>query len=246
MDILSLFFPRCCYICNKQGEYLCPTCKKLFKRNLPECYLCRRISNGFDTHQDCHIKLENRIENKDHLDRIFVCWEYNKQTSTILKTLKYKYVTDTSEVLFGFFLECLKTSCFNKYLKDTLLIPVPISRQRMRDRGFNQSELFSTYVSHSLGLDVCTDLILRKNDNTHQSLMDKGERKKIQNEMNPFQIENSLKYINVLEKKYASITILDDVITTGSTLESVFKCLRNKFPRIPIQALCMFRGKMRY
>ena len=103
MSFLDLFYPKYCYVCNKQGEYLCKTCKKIFKRNLPECYVCRKISNGFKTHPECNSK---------HLDKVFVCWEYNKESSTILKKLKYRQVTDTSEVLFDFFSECLEKSCF--------------------------------------------------------------------------------------------------------------------------------------
>jgi ComF family protein len=234
MNLLDLIYPKFCYICGKQGEYICSKCKKLFRRSLPECYVCRRITNGFTTHSHCR---------HNHLDRVFVCWEYDKQTSTILKKLKYGGVTTTSSILFKFFTECILDSCFHEYLDKTLLIPVPISKQRLRDRGFNQSEIFSQHISKSLGLDTDTKLIQRKDSSTHQALKDKKERIETYLSDNPFIMS---KRNTFTQNKYKSITIVDDVITTGSTLKAMHRCIREIYPDIPIQAICMYRGRRVY
>ena len=227
----DFFFPRYCNICGKKGDYLCNLCKKLFKRNLPECYTCRRLSSDFNSHSSC--------KSKKSLYRIFVCWEYNRNTSNILKKLKYKYVTDTSETLFTFFLELLTISCFKKHLKGTLLIPVPLSNNRFRERGFNQSELLARYISKNLNIDIDNDLIFRSIDSKHQASKNKDERKYINSDSFKLIGKRNLNH-------YKSITIVDDVITTGSTLEAIASCIRGRYPDITIQGLCMFRGRAKY
>ena len=109
---MDLLFPKVCSICKRRGEYLCKTCKKLFKRNLPECYICREISSNFQTHDSCKTDLS--------LDYVFVSWEYNSLSSDLLKKYKYSYVYDISAILSQFFLESILNSNFKNIEKHTL------------------------------------------------------------------------------------------------------------------------------
>lgn len=225
-SLLDLVYPKSCHICGKYGEYLCNTCKKSFRRNLPECYICRRISPNFCTHIRC--------KKNYSLDKVIVAWEYNKMSSRILKSYKYKGVQDLGRYLSEFLLESIGKVEFN----NSLFIPVPISFLRRNERGFNQTELLTEYISRHYHCDFSFDLIGRKTEKGHQSLKDRESRLRETN--SNFYIKDSTSL-----DKYNSVTILDDVITTGSTLENISRIIK-KEKDISVNALCLFRGKPYY
>lgn len=230
--LLDIFFPKSCTICSRKGVYLCERCRKLFKRNLPECYVCRRVSSEYRTHDEC--------KKNGSLDRVFVCWEYNDLSSDILKKFKYSGVTDISETLCLFFLECLNMSNIGDLLKNTLLVNIPISDIRMNERGFNQTYDLTEHIAKSLGLEFESEMMGRKYSRGHQALRDSQERK--EDDGGDFFFK---KVVDV--SKFKSITLVDDVITTGSTLEKACIFLRETFGQdLEVNALCIFRGKPNY
>lgn len=232
MDILDVFFPKSCTICKRKGAYLCDKCKKLFKRNLPECYLCRRISSNYKTHNTC--------KKGNSLNHVFVSWKYDSFSSNIIKKYKYKSVYTVSDVLVKFLIESLSNSSFKEIMKDSLITNVPISTVRLHDRGFNQTEEFAKEIAKFLNLKYSGDLIMRKVEFGHQSLRDKEERE--ENLEKEFYIKKKID----LEKK-KSITIVDDVLTTGATLEAIVDTIRESYNTdIDINAICMFRGRPYY
>ncbi len=225
-SLLDLVYPKSCHICGKYGEYLCNTCRKSFKRNLPECYICRRISPNFCTHTQCK---------RDYsLDRVVVAWEYNKISSKVLKSYKYKGMQDIGKYISEFLLRSIETIDF----RDSLFISVPISFLRRSERGFNQTELLVENVSKHYKCDFSFDLIGRKVEKGHQSLKDRKSR--LAKTISDFYIKDSS-----LLDKYNSVTILDDVITTGNTLENISRIIKKR-KNISVNALCLFRGKPYY
>lgn len=232
MDILDIFFPRSCSICKRKGVYLCERCKKLFKKNLPECYVCRRISSNYKTHAIC--------KKFNSLDYVFVCWKYDSLSSDLLKKYKYKGIYTISEVLLKFLVENFLNSQFKDVITDSLIVNVPVSSVRLHDRGFNQTEEFAKGIARNLDLKYSNDLLMRKTEYGHQSLRDKQERE--YNLENEFYIKKGIDI-----EKFKSVTIVDDVLTTGATLESIVDLVRKHYNKnIQINAICLFRGRPRY
>lgn len=230
-SLLDILFPKTCSICGRKGIYLCDSCKKLFKRNLPECYICRRISQNFRTHEYC---LKH-----NSLNSVFVGWEYNSLSSDLLKKYKYGGAYDMVSILSTFFIDTLDRSIFPEILRNTLITNVPISYMRLNERGFNQTYEVSKCISERFDLPFYSNLIGRKNTRGHQALKDRSERGDID--------EESF-YVREYDiSPFKSITIVDDVITTGATLEAVCQTLRKFYGRdLIINAICMFRGKTYY
>lgn len=232
MDIL---FPKSCTVCSKKGSYLCCRCKKLFKRNLPECYICRRLSSDYKTHRDCKKK-----QGEKSLDTVFVSWEYNNLSSDLLKKFKYNYVYEISSILSEFFVETLSSSVFPKSLNQTLLLNVPIAKNRLRERGFNQTLDISKAIANTLKLDFSEDLLLRKDTYDHQSMKDRESR--TLTSKNDFIVKN-----NIDLTAFKNIAIFDDVLTTGVTLESICQQLRATYGQdLVVHGICMFRGRPYY
>ena len=231
-QVINILYPRYCTVCHRYGNYLCDTCRKSFKCNLPECYVCRRLSSGYATHEKC--------KDFSSLNRVFVAWEYSTSSSKILKLYKYKSVRDAYQLLSELLIERILASGYNQYLEKTLFIPVPISNVRTRERGFNQSELITSLVAKRFNKEINSEIIGCKNTKTHRAGQNAVQR--YQSSENPFFIAKDLDISH-----YTSITILDDVITTGVTLENITRVLRHTYGRkLQINAICLFRGKPNY
>lgn len=98
-----------------------------------------------------------------------------------------------------------------------LIVPVPISKTTLKSKGFNHSELLAKKISKNLNIPMCTDIVLRKNNSIPQHKLSKLER--ILNADQSF-------YLNPETKMNAtSILLVDDVSTTGSTLNACSKIL---------------------
>jgi|GEM_PF-441292 ComF family protein len=234
-NLLDTIFPRSCSICKRKGDYLCDHCKKLFKRSIPECYICRKISPNYKTHYECKEERKN-----SSLDHVFVAWEYNSLSSILLKKYKYNYVQSISNTLIEIFIESIKNSTFDINLPGSILTNVPLAENRLRERGFNQTTEIAKKVAEAFNLLFVEDLVKRKEGYGHQALRDKEERKGIKE--GTFTLKN-----NFYLEEYSSITILDDVITTGATLEAIASTLRKNTDKdIEINALCLFRGRPYY
>lgn len=231
-QVVDILYPKYCTVCHRYGNYLCDTCKKSFKCNLPECYVCRRLSPGYATHEKC--------KNTFSLNRIFVAWEYNVSSSKILKLYKYKNIKDVYQQLSNLLIERILANGYNRYLGETLFIPVPISSVRTRERGFNQSELITSIVARRFNNEMNTLLIGCKNTHVHRARQNVVQR--YQYHENPFYIAKDTDI-----SRYSSITILDDVITTGVTLENVTRLLRHTYgSNLHVNAICLFRGRPNY
>jgi ComF family protein len=158
----------------------------------------------------------------------------------LLKKYKYGYAYDISSTLSDFFLKVFQDSTYSELLTNSLITNVPISSSRLHERGFNQTYDISKKIADIYNLDCNNSLILRKSTSEHQSLKDKGERDLISK--SDFLL---LKDVNI--SKYESITIVDDVMTTGATLEAIADLLRSHYGnQLVVNALCMFRGKPYY
>jgi len=231
-SLSNFLFPRMCSICKRYGNYICDDCKKLLKRNLPECYICRRLSPSYVSHPLCKTQVS--------LEKVFVAWEYNILSSSILKQYKYKNVKDIAEVLSTLFIDSILASTFARDIEKTLLVPVPISNLRRNERGFNQMEHITTRIGKYWGLDIESNFISCRNSTLHQASKSKMERD-ISKE-NLFYIDNPVDI-----SKYKSITLVDDVITTGNTLEKISFVIKSYYGiHTTVNALCMFRGKPYY
>jgi ComF family protein len=231
-SFLDILFPKSCSICCRKGTYLCNRCKKLFKKTLPECYKCRRINCNYKTHNFC--------KREKDLDAVFVCWEYNSLTSDLLRKYKYGYVYDIDTALVEFATERIVESNYMELLENTLITNIPISSLRLRERGFNQTYSISKRISEVFELEFNSALIGRKHSIEHQAFKEKDERKHMEEE--EFYISKPQDINN-----FSSITIVDDVITTGTTLENASYCLKKYYGEsLIVNAICMFRGKPYY
>lgn len=214
---LGLIFPIKCLECGRFGNYVCLRClrtisiKKDFecigcKRNTPfgqTCYLCAKTSS---------------------VDQLLVVADYkNSLVEKILKFLKYKFISDLEQSLFVLVKKYLRwltsDKKFNVFEANPLLIPVPLHQKRLNWRGFNQSELLAKDLSDTFQMEFSNDIIGRTINVTPQvDIKEREER--LKNLDGIFVVKNGDKI------KGRDILIVDDVCTTGTTLNECAKVLK--------------------
>jgi ComF family protein len=114
------------------------------------------------------------------------------------------------------------------------LIPVPIHKNRQRERGYNQAEELATEISRLTGIPVYNNIIKRVKETIPQK------------ELNPRERQNNLKKaFNIAQNvvKLNKTIIIDDIYTTGSTIDAVAVELRNiGVKEVYFLALCIGEG----
>lgn len=100
------------------------------------------------------------------------------------------------------------------------IIPVPLSKKRLIQRGFNQSYLLSMPVSEKLTLPLLDDLLLKTRDTPPQSLLTREER--LKNQKGSFKVNSKYKRIP------SRVVLVDDVVTTGATLNECARILKKE------------------
>lgn len=99
----------------------------------------------------------------------------------------------------------------------TMIIPVPLHPLREKKRGYNQSQKFAEGLAQSMQIPVCSDVLLRKYKTETQTR--KSAFKRWENVKSVFMLDNRERLIN------QHVIIVDDVITTGSTIEACIQLL---------------------
>lgn len=207
--IKNIFLPNTCLACESVVESygLCNTCIRLLRMSrCPACKFCGTPLLYSLEDQPCQ-KCANKT---NYISKLYSVFEYNNIIKNII--IKFKNCAD-------FRLQKWMTNMMSILINDIdvdYVIPVPMHLIRQINRGYNQSAILAIDVASHLGCSCRLD-ILYKNCSRRQANLDKQER--IRNLLGTFYISENT---NIIGKK---ILIVDDVKTTGATLEECAKVL---------------------
>ncbi|MBN2101011.1 ComF family protein [Candidatus Dojkabacteria bacterium] len=211
-------------MCHTPGTWLCRSCQSRYlTENLPECAVCRKVSTGFVTHPQCKTDFPT--------DQVVILWRYNRLGRAFMNKLKlglrYRIVDH--------FIGIAQSKIHVLIPPTSILIPVPAHPLRLKERGFNQSEIIANSIAQITG---CTTLnaLSRSHLGTHQTGTSRRER--LLQKSNEFLIKKELHS----RLKNEKIVIVDDVCTTGATLHNCALALVPVQPK-SISAIALFRGK---
>lgn len=218
VSFLDTLFPLFCFGCGVHGEYLCKKCLDIFPRRLKQrCPTClKRTTPRGETCFDC--------SHKNSLDGLFAASLYRSPlVSATIHAFKYQFIPGFSIPLGKWLAE--RVSEVDLPLPD-YFIPVPLHPRRFRFRGFNQSTLLAEAFIDALTPGF--DIMLLKNGllrtrHTKPQMKTHTREERLGNLTGAFAIrpEN----IPLLEGK--SVWLIDDVSTTGTTLEECASILKN-------------------
>ena len=195
--ILDLLFPISCLGCDKKDTWLCDNCLEKIKLQ-----------------EDPVLSPTTETKNLDKL--ISACHYKGSLLEKIIPTFKYKFVTDLARPLSKILIWALEKF---KLPSDAILIPVPLHRKRFRKRGFNQAELLAKKLAKHFDISLRTDLIIRHKNTLHQARLSRDERLK--------NLHRSFRCINPALVKNKNVILVDDVSTTGATLNKIADTLKS-------------------
>ncbi len=206
-DFLSLFLPRLCLGCRAhlvRGEQvLCTGC------------LLSMAMTGF--HLQRGNMLEQALWGRCLVERAAAFSVYNRgsRIRKMIHALKYEGRTDTGRCLGELYGSILAESGFMEGIE--MIIPVPLHRSRQRSRGYNQSECIATGLAAATGVPSRKDMLLRISQSGSQTKHGRyGRWENVQGlfrAVKPEQIDGR------------HLLLVDDVITTGSTVEACVNAL---------------------
>lgn len=208
LDFLSLVYPRCCISCqgllNASEEHLC-----LF------CLVDLPITSFADiTDNPVEKVFHGRLEIKSASS--YLHFKKGNKTQSLLHELKYRNNPELGKYLGK--LMGLEVKQSNRFKNIDAIVPIPLHKSKLKKRGYNQSELLAIGISHEIEADVHTDLISKSHDSTSQT--DKNRLQRWENVSNIFRVNKTP------NRNFKHILVVDDVITTGATIESFVNKLR--------------------
>jgi len=224
--MLDIIFPPICPVCGAFGAAPCKRCQKYIKTHRSECGYCRKISRKFKTHKDCKRYFP--------LEKLIVAVEYNQPVRKIIHSLKYRYIKSLTHFLSQKMVEAFNNSG-EEIQKNSVIVPVPLHKKKFRQRGFNQAELISTAISVSLSIPVI-EALKRTVYTLPQASLNKERR--IKNLKNVFVLDQ-----NISLHPLTRFVIVDDVVTTGTTITSCAYVLKHYFPFSKIYGLVFARRR---
>ena len=218
--LLNLFFPKVCAGCHallmSNETVICTRCRHEIP--LTQYYL--------DTNNEAVKKFYGKIE----IQHASAFLYFNKKgiVQELIHNLKYKGHQEIGTVLGNWCVEDLKE--LNLETPFDVIIPVPLHKRKFRERGYNQVTSFGKALAEGLNITFDDSVLYRKKYSKTQSkknLLGRSEN-----------IENIFDVHISEENKNKHFLIVDDVLTTGATLEACSRALL-KIPGAKISIVCM-------
>jgi len=219
--LLDVLFPQECVYCEGErqggGPFLCGLCREdLVWVTRPFCDLCGRpAETGYDFP---HQKFQCAVcrKNTPYFDRarslglyetvlkqLILCFKYGRQPGIVeeIEPLLQAYFAEEKENCRGF-----------------LVVPVPLHAAKMKERGFDQSYLIAREVARAAGLPLDAGRLVRVRKTEPQAGMSKGDR--LRNVRGAFRVTRPEEF------RGRDILLVDDVFTTGATVNEAAKVLK--------------------
>lgn len=232
--VLDIFYPRRCAICDRvlpvNEKYLCQGCDKLLKYTGEE--YCLRCGRPVDDMQEYCPSCRGKEVSFCSGRSLFL---YDATLRESIARFKYhgrqEYAAFYANEMYQAFKEWFRQIC------PDALIPVPIHKERYHKRGYNQAEVLAKELGKRSDIPVLTEYLVRGKNTLPQKEL--SERERVQNLKGAFYVR---KVTQELYKSLNCVIIIDDIYTTGSTMEACAKVLREEGIRT-VYFLCISTGQ---
>jgi len=218
--LTNLFFPKFCLGCHKEGTYLCDDCRALLDITEFNYCLCDKkpIQTNQGKCQRCQYK---------KLSGLYSALPYreNNLTKKLIYQFKYPpYLKDLSKTLTSIVIEhfIISRRNTNAIWENSVLVPVPLYKQKLKSRGYNQSEELAKELSKIIQIPVISDYLIKIKKTSPQMKLKKEEREK--NLLGAFAIKSG-RTSDAPTLSGKKVFLVDDVYTTGSTMEECARVL---------------------
>jgi len=221
--LLDLIFPRYCLGCEKemtpkQSVLVCDACfGKITLNSGVQCHICG-LRNRLGTCKRCR--------QKTPLKGLFAASQYeNPILKEMIHKFKYQSVESLKKPLAKLIITYIAKELLTDKLINSVLVPIPLALKRKINRGFNQSELLAEEIGKFLNCPVINLLKRKKFTSPQAEISDWQQRK--ENISGAFSLSTSYPHFYRFRKPINKIILVDDVATSGATLEEAALVLKN-------------------
>ncbi len=210
--IQDYLLPPTCLLCGNKGfksHDLCDICYQRLLRNKRSCYRCAEI---FESNVSTPSLCGHCISTPPAFDETYAPFVYQAEMRHLVTQLKFGGHTKNARLLGLLLAEHLKQTA----QLPELIIPVPLYKKRYRERGFNQALEIAKTVGKSLNIPLDMTSCHRMHDTPHQIGLTALQRRK--------NLEKAFTLIKPIKAQH--VAILDDVMTTGSTVNELASLLK--------------------
>jgi ComF family protein len=202
--IISIFAPHTCLRCGIEGALLCNTCRMEAILPVPSrCYRCFTATKDFAVCKSC--------QKQTKLRQVWVASEYEGVAKDLLHYVKFERAQAGAAIIAVQLNETLP------YLSNEVtLVHVPTATSRARQRGYDQAQLITKELAHLQKIKA-SQLLVR---------MGQARQVGAKRELRKTQLANAFRIYRSYKALPAHVVLVDDVLTTGATLESVAGILR--------------------
>ena len=206
-NVLNTLFPPKCFSCGINYGDICRYCLQKCKiaKNY-YCIVCDRPSLGGKTHELCKTKYTP--------SSIFSSYEYKGLVRKCIMLSKYRARVFAPLKRLSKEASYMASKCGIDY-KYFIVTPIPLSKGRSKERGFNQASLIAGAISKEFSINYEDNILIRDKETVAQHKKTRKER--FENMENAFKVEKDLKGLKIL--------VVDDICTTGATLLEASKAL---------------------
>lgn len=223
-DIKKFVFPSRCVLCDKilsygdklENNYLCDDCKSYFEFiKEPVCKKCGAMLDNIE--EEYCIRCKRKMPK--YFDNGFGLLRYNNVVRESLHRIKY----NGRKEYIDFYGKCIAKVYRDRFreINPDYLVPVPIHKNRMIERNYNQAAVLAYSISselkkYDIDINVNEDIVFRIKNTKVLNKLDDADRSA---ELSEAFTANDLSNIN-------KIIIIDDIYTTGSTIDTIAKVLK--------------------
>lgn len=203
--LLGLFYPK-----------LCPACGSRLSEQLVICMNCENSLPLTNFHLQADNVIAKQFWGRVEVEAVAACYYFTKgsKIQQLIHQLKYKGNQEVGELIGKLYGLSLKESVFDQI---DLIIPVPLHPEKLKKRGFNQSTSFAKGLSEALQKPYYEDAVIRTSYTETQTKKSRWNR--WLNVSEAFEVAQP----KILHQK--NILVVDDVITTGATMEALISKL---------------------
>jgi competence protein ComFC len=214
---VSLLYPATCTICRKHvraGEYLCDDCEAKIVRIVPP--FCDTCSEPFEGSISTAFSCSNCAHRTIHFEAAVAAYRGRGIVRDVIHEFKYNHQLHLRHLIATWLRAALDDDRLHSQHFD-VMVPVPLHPARQRERGFNQASLLSKLLSTQTSIP-CRPLLKRIRYTTTQTALDRAER--MENLHNAFRLRKNA------DVRGLRVLLIDDVLTTGSTLSECARVLK--------------------